>query len=1126
MCFSLRVSVLILAGFLLANPAASQSYSLTGMGDLAGGTFDSWATGVSSDGSVVVGSGTSSLGRLAVRWQSGTLTALPQLPGGLNNAHAWSVSGNGNAVVGHSEHAAGTEAFRWTSAGGIQGLGTLGGGTYFSRANAISGDATTIVGYSDGPLGTEAFRRTGGSLVGIGDLAGGGYFSQALGVNYDGSVVVGISASANGASEAFRWTSTGGMVGLGDLAGGGFNSVATATNFDGSVVVGTGRTGTTSNPAYRWTAATGMVSIGDLPGSTTFARATGVSADGNVIVGYSQGSQGTYIGELAFIWTPTTGMVSLRAHLIANGVTAASSWQRLQSAWGISADGSTIVGYGLNASGSFEGFIARIPGAAPPAGVADSYAVNTDESLTTAAPGVLGNDTDAAGGIAVLSDAPSSAAAFSLGTDGSFDYTPNPNFVGTDTFTYRIQRNGLTSAAITVTITVRAKLSTWTISPSTVDGGVSLSGTLTILGTAPAGGLPVSLSDNSTAVLSEGVSAVVPAGSSSLVVTIPTATVANDTDATVSVDLNNGSGPALSFTVTIRRLSITELTLQSASATGGGSVSGSLAISSAIGLPTAVALSSNRSEASVPPSVTVQPSGQTASFTVTTAPVSSTTTATITGTLNGTTRTATLDILPPQMESVLISPSSVVAGNSASGTATISSPAPTGGATVALTSNRTNAQVPATVTVPQGSTSVGFSVTTTPVTAQTTATITASFAGSSRTGTLQLRVVQLSSISVAQASVGGGQSTTGTVMLDAGAPGSGASVTLSSNHASVSVPASILVAAGSKTANFTVNTSGVVSVVNATLTSTYNGSSVTCPLEVRPPGLSSLVANPSSVYGGTPTTGTVSLSSAAPSGGIAVALSVSNNRLFLPNGASVTIPAGASSASFPIQTLEVTSTVTHQVRATLNGATLSADIQLRPLPNLTNFTVNPTSVFEGYPSTGTLQLDRAAPPGGSAVTIASVEAGTHFVLPSTVTVPAGQASTTFTIGTRDAGATQVVRSVRATYRGISKVASITIKPIFLANMTVSPTRLVGGGTIFVTVSLTSPAAPAGTDVFLSSTLRLYPPPSVKVPSGATTHTFGVATSIVTVRTSQTITARRNGVVVTRTVTLDPSDIRF
>lgn len=1126
MSFSLRFSLFMLVWFLLTGHASSQSFSLTGMGDLAGGAFNSWATGVNSDGSVVVGSGTSSSGTLAVRWQSGTLTALPQLPGGVGNSTAWSVSGNGNAVVGHSEHVAGIEAFRWTTGGGIQGLGTLGGGTYLSRANGISGDATTIVGYSDGPSGVEAFRRTSGSLVGIGDLAGGGYFSHALGVNYDGSVVVGVSASANGVNEAFRWSSTGGMVGLGDLAGGGFNSIATATNFDGSVVVGTGRTGTTTNPGYRWTAATGMVSIGDLPGGSTFARPTGVSADGNVVVGYSSGSQGTYIGNLAFIWTSTTGMVSLRAHLIANGVTEASNWNRLEQALAISADGSTIVGFGYNASGSPEGFIARIPGAAPPAGADDSYTVNTDESLTLPAPGVLGNDTDAAGGIAVLSDAPSSAAAFSLGTNGSFDYTPSPNFVGTDTFTYRIQRNGLNSAEITATITVRAKLSTWTISPNTVDGGVSLSGTVAILGTAPAGGLPITLSDNSAAVQSEGVSAVIPAGSSSLVISIPTVAVANDTNATISVDLNNGSGPALSFAVTVRRLRITDLTLQSSSVTGGGSVSGSVTISSAIGQSTAVALSSNRSEASVPSSATVQPSSHTASFTVTTTPVATTTSATITGTLNGTTRTATLEILPPQMDSVLITPSSVVAGNSASGTATLASPAPAGGATVTLTSNRANAQVPATVTVPQGSTSAGFTVTTTPVTTQTTATITASSAGSSRTGTLQLRVIQLASLSTALTSLAGGQATTGTVTLDAGAPGSGASVSLSSNHAATSVPANVLVPTGSKTATFTVNTSAVASLVNATLTATYNGSTVTCLLEVRPPALSSLAANPSSVYGGTPTTSTVTLTSAAPSGGLPVALSVSNNKLFLPNGPTLTIPAGAASASFPIQTLEVTSTVTHQVRATLNGVTLSAEIQLRPLPNLTGFTANPTTVYEGYPSTGTLQLDRAAPPGGSAVTIASVEAGTHFVLPSTVTVPAGQASTTFTIGTRDAGATQVVRSVRATYRGVSRTVSITLRPIFLADMAVTPTRLVGGGAISVTVSITHPAAPQGTDVFFTAQNKILVPTSVKVPSTQTSHTFSVPTATVTVRTSQTITARRNGVSVTKTITLDPGGIPF
>jgi probable HAF family extracellular repeat protein len=55
-----------------------------GLGDLAGGSFSSFAIGVSADGSVVVGQGLSASGSEAFRWTSGTgMVGLGDLPGGL-----------------------------------------------------------------------------------------------------------------------------------------------------------------------------------------------------------------------------------------------------------------------------------------------------------------------------------------------------------------------------------------------------------------------------------------------------------------------------------------------------------------------------------------------------------------------------------------------------------------------------------------------------------------------------------------------------------------------------------------------------------------------------------------------------------------------------------------------------------------------------------------------------------------------------------------------------------------------------------------------------------------------------------------------------------------------------------
>ena len=67
--------------------------------------------------------------------------------------------------------------------------------------------------------------------------------------------------------------------------------------------------------------------------------------------------------------------------------------------------------------------------------------------------------------------------------------------------------------------------------------------------------------------------------------------------------------------------------------------------------------------------------------------------------------------------SLVVNPTQVTAGNSATGTVTISTPAPGGGAVVLLTSgNSAAANVPLSVRVPANATSANFTITTGAVT--------------------------------------------------------------------------------------------------------------------------------------------------------------------------------------------------------------------------------------------------------------------------------------------------------------------------------------------------------------------------------------------------------------------------
>ncbi|MDL1916138.1 tandem-95 repeat protein, partial [Anaerolineae bacterium CFX4] len=90
-----------------------------------------------------------------------------------------------------------------------------------------------------------------------------------------------------------------------------------------------------------------------------------------------------------------------------------------------------------------------------PVAVNDAYATDEDTTLNVAAPGVLTNDTDIDGDplTAVLVVGPTNGT-LTLNGDGGFVYTPNANFNGSDTFTYKANDGTADSNVATVTITV------------------------------------------------------------------------------------------------------------------------------------------------------------------------------------------------------------------------------------------------------------------------------------------------------------------------------------------------------------------------------------------------------------------------------------------------------------------------------------------------------------------------------------------------------------------------------------------------------------------------------------------------------------------------------------------------
>ncbi len=194
-----------------------------------------------------------------------------------------------------------------------------------------------------------------------------------------------------------------------------------------------------------------------------------------------------------------------------------------------------------------------------------------------------------------------------------------------------------------------------------------------------------------------------------------------------------------------------------------------------------------------------------------------------------------------------------------------------------------------------------------------------------------------------------------------------------------------------------------------------------------PATLSALSLNPTSVTGGNSSTGTVTLSGAAPAGGAIVTLS-SNNTTAARVPSSVTVAAGATSASFTVSTSAVTASTVVTIAASFGGATRSASLTVAPASpppiTLSSLSLNPTSVVGGtQSSTGTVTLSGAAPAGGAQILLSSSNGAAS--VPSSVTVPAGATSATFRVNTSPVLFTTSA-NISGSYNGTTRTATLTI----------------------------------------------------------------------------------------------------
>jgi probable HAF family extracellular repeat protein len=137
---------------------------MIGLGDLPGGDYRSNATGISSDGSIIVGGGISTSGSEAFRWTSETgMVGLGDLPGGSFVSTAKDISEDGSVIVGTGATVHGIEAFIWDDANGLRslkevlvnehGLEATLAGWQLDSALSVSANGNVITGRGINPSG-------------------------------------------------------------------------------------------------------------------------------------------------------------------------------------------------------------------------------------------------------------------------------------------------------------------------------------------------------------------------------------------------------------------------------------------------------------------------------------------------------------------------------------------------------------------------------------------------------------------------------------------------------------------------------------------------------------------------------------------------------------------------------------------------------------------------------------------------------------------------------------------------------------------------------------------------------------------------------------------------------------
>lgn len=279
----------------------------------------------------------------------------------------------------------------------------------------------------------------------------------------------------------------------------------------------------------------------------------------------------------------------------------------------------------------------------------------------------------------------------------------------------------------------------------------------------------------------------------------------------------------------------------------------------------------------------------------------------------------------------------------------------------------------------------------------------------------------VTAVQIAKAAIWGGQQNTITVKLNGAAP-SGTYVTLSDSSASVSIPTSFVMPLGTTQYTFTAFTVNPAATETVTVTAGAWGTYASNTFVLHHIPAFTYTPESPNVYGGNRFNATIDMLAAVP---INAVFTFSDNAVQVASPASTSILAGNRTKTVPLYTATVASTVNAVITSRLANTTASSAVALQPRPDIAGLSLAPNSVVGGNPVTGTITMAFAGI--GGSQTITTSDTSSLVTTPSSVIVPNGAITQTFSITTNTVTATYNV-AVKARLRTITQTATLTVHP--------------------------------------------------------------------------------------------------